>query len=123
MPYIKWLMESCLQIHKTKNGYHFIFKKNDLPYQKLCGVVDINTNLFFVPEYKNELGEVIGKYEIIKNEGLVDMPLKIYEYCEELIKSKNKGLIIKDTKTNKNTSLNKSIINYKERVISDKFNL
>ena len=31
--------------------------------------------LFFcVPEYKNELGEVIGKYEIIKNEGLVDIP-------------------------------------------------
>ena len=41
-----------------------------------------------MPEYKNELGEVIGKYEIIKNEGLVDMPLKIYEYCEEIIKSK-----------------------------------
>jgi hypothetical protein len=31
-----------------------------------------------VPEYKNELGEVIGKYEIIQNEGLVDMPLKKY---------------------------------------------
>ena len=78
---------------------------------------------FFVPEYKNELGEVIGKYEIIKNDGLVDMPLKIYEYCEEIIKSKNKGLIIKDTKTNKNTLSNKLIINYKERVISEKFNL
>ena len=76
-----------------------------------------------MPEYKNELGEVIGKYEIIKNEGLVDMPLKIYEYCEEIIKSKNKGLIIKDTKTNKNTLSNKLIINYKERVISEKFNL
>ena len=78
-PKLNDLMESCLQIHKTKNGYHFIFKKNDLHYQKLCGVVDINTNLFFVPEYMNELGEVIGKYKIIKNEGLVDMPLKIYE--------------------------------------------
>jgi len=122
-PILNDLMESCFQIHKTKNGYHFIFKKNDLPYQKLCGVVDINTNLFFVPEYKNELGEVIGKYEIIKNDGLVDMPLKIYEYCEEIIKSKNKGLIIKDTKTNKNTLSNKLIINYKERVISEKFNL
>ena len=51
------------------------------------------------------------------------MPLKIYEYCEELIKSKNNGLIIKDTKTNKKTLLNKSIINYKERVVSEKFNL
>ena len=76
-----------------------------------------------MPEYKNELGEVIGKYEIIKNEGLVDMPLKIYEYCEEIIKSKNKGLIIKGTKTNKNALLNKSIISYKERVISENFNL
>jgi hypothetical protein len=51
-----------------------------------------------VLEYKNEWGKVIGKYEIIKNKGLVDMPLKIYEYFEEKIKSKNKGLIIKDTK-------------------------
>ena len=31
-----------------------------------------------MPEYKNELGEVIGKYEIIENEGFVDMPLKIW---------------------------------------------
>ena len=44
-----------------------------------------------MPEYKNELGGVIGKYKIIKNVGLVDIPLKIYEYCEEIIKSKNKG--------------------------------
>jgi hypothetical protein len=49
------------------------------------------------------------------------MPLKIYEYCEEIIKSKIKGLITKDTKTNKNTLLNKSIINYKEKVIILKF--
>jgi hypothetical protein len=76
-----------------------------------------------VPEYNNELGEVIGKYKIIKNEGLVDMTLKIYEYCEEIILKNNLGLIIKDTKTNKTTLLNKSIINYKERVISEKFNL
>ena len=60
-----------------------------------------------MPECKNELGEVIGTYEIIKNDGLVDMPLKIYVYCEEIIKSKNKGLIIKDSKTNKNTLSNK----------------
>jgi hypothetical protein len=60
-----------------------------------------------VPEYKNELREVIGKNEIIKNEGLFDMPLKIYEYCEEIIKRKNKELIIEDTKTNKTTLLNK----------------
>jgi hypothetical protein len=51
------------------------------------------------------------------------MPLKKYEYCKEIIKSKNKGWIIKDTKTNKNTLLNKSIINYKKRVISEKINL
>ena len=46
-PILNDLMESCSQIYKTKNEYHFIFKKNDLPYQKFSGVVDINTNLFF----------------------------------------------------------------------------
>ena len=91
------LMQSCSQIHKTKNGFHFIYKKNDLPYQKLCGVVDINTNLFFVPAYTNEFGEVVGNYEIIKNEGLVDMPLKVYVNFEEIIKTKNKGVITKET--------------------------
>ena len=35
----------------------------------------------FVPEYKNEHGETVGKYEIIKNEGLIEMDIKIYEYC------------------------------------------
>ena len=68
-------------------------------------------------EYKNELGEVIGKYEIIKNDGLVDMPLKIYENCEEIIKIKNKGLIIKDTKTNKNTSLKKQSLTIKKELL------
>ena len=42
------------------------------------------------------------------------MPLKIYEYCEEIIKSKNKGLIIKDTKTNKNTLLNNQSLTIKK---------
>ena len=67
------MFKDCNQIHRTKNGYHFIFKQNDLPRSN-CGIVDINTNLFFVPEYKNEHNEVIGKYEIIKNDGLIDIP-------------------------------------------------
>ena len=59
------LNQDCNQVHKTKNGYHFLFNGNDLP-RSTCGVVDINTNIFYVPEYKNEFHEVIGKYEIIK---------------------------------------------------------
>ena len=121
-PILEDLMKYCLQIHKTRNGFHFIFKNNDLPYQQLCGVVDINTNLFFVPEYKNEEGKVVGNYEIIKNDGLVDMPENIYKYCEEIIKnkSKNKVCIKKDKK---DVSINKTILNYKERVINELFNL
>jgi len=46
--------------------------------------VDINTNLFFVPEYRNENDEVIGNYEIIRNEGLIDIPEYVYKYCEKL---------------------------------------
>ena len=116
------LMKYCLQIHKTRNGFHFIFKSNDLPYQQLCGVCDINTNLFFVPEYKNENGEVVGSYKIIKNEGLVDMPDNIYKYCEELIKNKSKNKVcIKKDKKDKNNET--KIINYKDRVINEIFNL
>ena len=121
-PILEDLMKYCLQIHKTRNGFHFIFKNNDLPYQQLCGVVDINTNLFFVPEYKNEEGKVVGNYEIIKNDGLVDMPENIYKYCEEIIKnkSKNKVCIKKDKK---DVSIKENILNYKERVINELFNL
>ena len=70
---LEQMFQDCKQIHKTKNGFHFIFKHNDLPRSN-CGIVDINTNLFFVPEYRNEYNEVIGNYEIIKNEGLIDIP-------------------------------------------------
>ena len=106
----------CKQIHKTKNGFHFIFKHNDLPRSN-CGIVDINTNLFFVPEYKNEHNGVIGKYEIIKNDGLNDMPEYVYTYCEKLIlETKNK--IKKGPK-----STTDSIINYDKREVFELFNL
>ena len=62
---LEQMFQDCKQIHKTKNGFHFIFKHNDLPRSN-CGIVDINTNLFFVPEYRNEYNEVIGNYEIMK---------------------------------------------------------
>jgi hypothetical protein len=95
---LEYLLKGCNQIHKTKNGYHFLFKNNDLPSRQLCDGIDINTNLFFVPEYKNEHGETIGKYELIKNDGLIEMDIKIYEYCENLIKIKNNGVIKKEKK-------------------------
>ena len=112
------LFKGCNQIHKTKNGYHFLFKNNDLPPRQLCDGVDINTNLFFVPEYKNEHGETVGKYEIIKNEGLIEMDIKIYEYCENLIKIKNKGVIKKEKK-----QLIKPIKQLSETLTNEIFNL
>jgi len=81
--------------------------------------VDINTNLFYVPEYKNEFHEVIGKYEIIKNEGLVDMPDYAYEYCEEMIKKNNNT---NPLNTNEKT-INKSIVNYDDSQIYEFFDL
>ena len=52
--------------------------------------MDINTNLFYVPEYFNEHNELVGKYEILKNDGFVEMPDYAYKYCEEMIMNKTK---------------------------------
>jgi hypothetical protein len=84
-----------------------------------CGVVDINTNLFYVPEYKNENYEVVGKYEIIKNEGLVDMPDYAHEYCKEMITKNNKTKPINTT----DKTINRSIVNYDDRQIYEFFDL
>ena len=88
-PIIDKLLIDCKYIHKTRKGYHFIFKKNDLPRNQQCGVIDVNTNLIhFVPEYKHiETNEVIGKYEIMKSDEIIDMPKYAYDYCEEMIKT------------------------------------
>ena len=110
------MFQDCKQIHKTKNGFHFIFKHNDLPRSN-CGIVDINTNLFFVPEYRNEYNEVIGNYEIMKNDGLDDMPEYVYQYCEKLILEKN-CKINKSPKTKTD-----SIINYTESEVNELFNV
>ena len=87
-PIVDKLLIDCQYIHKTRKGYHFIFKKNDLPKARLCGDIDINTNLInFVPEYKHiDTNEIIGKYEMIKTEALTDMPDYAYQYCQERIK-------------------------------------
>ena len=111
-PILDRLHQDCNQIHKTRNGYHFVFNGNDLP-RSTCEVVDINTNLFYVTEYKNEKYEVVGKYEIIKNEGLVDMPDYAYEYCKEMITKNNKTKNITTTISEK--TINKSIVNYDDR--------
>ena len=88
-PILDKLLIDCQWIHKTRKGYHFIFKKNDLPRKKQCGIIDVNTALIhFVPEYKHiETNEVIGKYEIMKSEGIIEMPKYAYDYCEEMIKT------------------------------------
>ena len=52
-PILDKLLTDCQWIHKTRKGYHFIFKKNDLQRNKQCGVIDVNTTLIhFVSEYK-----------------------------------------------------------------------
>ena len=62
---------------------------------------------------------MIGKYEIIKNDGLDNMPEYVYKYCEKLIlETKNK---IK--KGPKSTTEKTSIINYDKREVFELFNL
>ena len=112
------LFKDCKQVHKTKNGYHFIFKNNDLP-GSTCGIVDINTNLFFVPEYRNEFDEVVGNYEIMKNDGLIEMPEYAYKYCEKMIMNKHNKI----NKSPKSKSDKTSIQNYKDREVFEIFNL
>ena len=119
-PILDRLIQDCNQVHKTKNGYHILFKTYDLP-REMCGIVDMNTNLFYVPEYFNEHNELEGKYEIIKNEGLLDMPDYAYEYCKEMIMKKNKTNNI--TMTISEKSNDKSIVNYDDRQIYELFDL
>jgi hypothetical protein len=75
---------------KTKNGFHFYFKKeNVLPRKRLCGIADINTGLlYYCPTYThNETGEEYH-YSLEKSEGLVDMPEYAIDWCKMLIKMK-----------------------------------
>ena len=44
--------------------------------------------LYFVPDYKLN-DEVVGTYEMIKNEAIIEMPEYAYNYCLDLIKKKN----------------------------------
>jgi hypothetical protein len=84
------LKTDCQYVIKSRKGYHFLFKNNDLPRNKICGVVDINTSLLnFCPEYKHrETKETIGKYSVIKSNGLIEMPKYAYDYCSNMIKQK-----------------------------------
>ena len=62
---------------------------------------------------------MIGNYEIIKNEGLIDIQEYAYKYCEKLILEKN----CKINKSPKSTTDKSSIINYTEREVIELFNL
>jgi hypothetical protein len=95
------LIEDCKFYVKTKKGYHFYFNKEDkLPRDKKCGIIDFNLQkLWYVPEYhfvefkdieedgKKQKEYIIHndkvyKYELIKNEKLVDMPQYAIDYCQ-----------------------------------------
>lgn len=89
-PILDKLLVDCKWIHKTRKGYHFLFKKNDLERKKRCKVIDVNVDIYFINEYKHiETNEVIGRYEIIKAEKIIDMPKYAYDYCDEMIKTHN----------------------------------
>ena len=83
------LIDDCKWIHKTRKGYHFIFKNNDLPRKKQCDIIDVNTDLIhFVPNYKHkDTNEIIGNYEILKSEEIIQMPQYAYDYCVDMIKT------------------------------------
>lgn len=72
---------------KTKNGFHFYFKKeNVLPRQACRGIADINTNmLYFCPAYFHRDTNEEYNYKLEKNEELVDMPEYAIEWCKMLI--------------------------------------
>ena len=128
------LLKECNFIVKTRKGYHFYFKNNDLPRRKMCGIADINTELLYlVPEYqqfkyisekeeRSKKGnkfikytgyELFGdkyKYEIIKNKKLNDMSEQVYNWCKQLI--------LNNDKEDKNIK-NKNKKEYKKIVHSD----
>ena len=133
------LLKECKFYVKTKKGYHFYFKKNDLPRRKMCGIADINTQLLYLcPEYQefeysNEIDsqyiskktnavvktkklvgyKLVGdkyKYSIIKSDKLVDMSEDVYNWCKQLIVMDNK--IVKNDKKVKGTKIiNVNIVN------------
>ena len=94
------LLIDCKFYVKTKKGYHFYFKKeNKLPRDKKCGIIDFNLQKLWFGEYNfvefkdiEENGEKVKeyvihtdkvyKYELIKNEELVDMPQYAIDYCQ-----------------------------------------
>lgn len=109
------LLIDCKFIVKTRKGFHLYFNRNnDIPIQTLLNVLDVNTNLiYYIPKYYeynvNNItnGEYIDKngnkcyfdkyedyklnknvefnYELIKNEGLCDIPEYAIEYINGLI--------------------------------------
>ena len=103
------LIEDCKFYVKTKKGYHFYFNKEDkLPRDKKCGIIDFNLQkLWYVPEYNfvefkdieednKKVKEYIihsdkvYKYELIKNEKLVDMPQYAIDYCQMIYETVKK---------------------------------
>jgi len=105
------LMNDCKWIHKTRKGAHFIFKNNDLPRKKQCGIVDINTDLlYFIDAYKDiNTDKIVGGYEVIKHEAIIDMPEYAYNYCKSMIKTHSNKITQFTTKIPKPS---KKIVNY-----------
>lgn len=120
------LLKDCQWIHKTRKGYHFLFKNNDLERKKNRKVADINTEcLYFVPQYKLN-NEVVGGYEIIRNNALIDMPEYAYNYCQKLINNEQKVIppkkviikkVIPKNKINMNKNNNNKNNNTNYRIV------
>lgn len=113
------LINDCKFIVKTRKGFHLYFNRcNDIPNQTLLKILDVNTNLiYYIPKYNEynvnniKNGEYINKdgkkcyfdkyedyklnknvefnYELIKNEGLCDLPEYAINYIDLLISLKD----------------------------------
>jgi len=126
---IEDLKRDCNFIVKTRQGFHFYFKKEDvLPRQQLKGIADINTGLlFFCPQYFHIDTKEEYNYTLIKNEPLNDMPEYAIQWCKMLISMKNQcipphGTIEKKNNNFENTENCEKIVVNPDLVI-EKFDI
>jgi hypothetical protein len=121
---VEKLLIDCKFYIKTRKGYHFYFKKeNVLSRNEKCDIVDINLpQLFYIPKYyHNETNEEFN-YTLVKSDELVDMPQYAIDYCENIIEIHNANKAKKkNNKKNKLNNTEKIIID--KSLIIEKFNI
>jgi tRNA A37 threonylcarbamoyladenosine biosynthesis protein TsaE len=92
------LLKDCKFYVQTRKGYHFYFKKNDeITDTHICDVADLNTNLFYCPEYylidseQEEYTETDKfEYKLVKSKEIIDTPDYVIDWCKQLILTNTK---------------------------------